>query len=309
MMTSLCKTLWQLILAQGICVGLGSGALFLTAVATVSSYFTSRKSIAVGIAASGSSLGGVIYPIMFRRLQPAVGFAWDVRILVFTVLATCLVPCVTIHMLNRPGGKRKIFDVVFIQELSFDLLSAAWFFMNMGTYIPFFFVQQFAQDVVGLGDSLAFYMLTILNAGSVFGRILPGLLADKTHPTLVIAGATLSSTALSFGWIGVGHGNVAGMVIFCVLYGFFAGSLVSLSTPSAVSLAPDLKGIGTRLGMFNFLGSLGLLVGAPSAGAILEKSWIGVQIFCGLANAAGFVLVILTRLVHQKQKRRSPASK
>lgn len=56
-MTSLCTQYWQILLAQGVCVGLGSGLLGLTSVAIIPLYFSSRRMIATGIAATGSSLG------------------------------------------------------------------------------------------------------------------------------------------------------------------------------------------------------------------------------------------------------------
>lgn len=56
MMTSLCTEYWQLMLAQGMCVGVGSGCLFLPAIAIIPSYFTTKRALATGIAASGSSL-------------------------------------------------------------------------------------------------------------------------------------------------------------------------------------------------------------------------------------------------------------
>ncbi len=134
MMTSLCTTLWQLVLAQGVCVGMGSGALFLTAVAIVPMYFTSKKSVAMGIAASGSSLGGVLYPIIFRQLQPNIGYPWTIRSIGFIALATSAVPCVTVKMPNQPEERRKIFNVEILKEIPFDIWSVAWFFANMGTY-------------------------------------------------------------------------------------------------------------------------------------------------------------------------------
>jgi predicted MFS family arabinose efflux permease len=73
-MTSLCTQYWQVLFAQGICIGLGSSCLFIPSVAVILQYFTTRKGLATGLAASGSSLGGVIYPIVFRQLQPKIGF-------------------------------------------------------------------------------------------------------------------------------------------------------------------------------------------------------------------------------------------
>lgn len=57
MMTSICKSYWQFMLAQGICVGIGQGIVFITGVAVVPTYFLVRRGVAAGIAASGSSFG------------------------------------------------------------------------------------------------------------------------------------------------------------------------------------------------------------------------------------------------------------
>lgn len=56
-MTSLSTKYWQVLLAQGICVGLGSGLLGLTSVAIIPLYFAKRRMVATGLAATGSSLG------------------------------------------------------------------------------------------------------------------------------------------------------------------------------------------------------------------------------------------------------------
>ena len=57
MMTSICHEYWEVMLAQGIVVGLGSGCLFVPSVAILPTYFSTKKALAQGIAASGSSLG------------------------------------------------------------------------------------------------------------------------------------------------------------------------------------------------------------------------------------------------------------
>jgi hypothetical protein len=57
MMLSLCTEYWQVLLAQGFCIGIGSGLLCVPSTAILSQYFTTRLATAVGITASGSSLG------------------------------------------------------------------------------------------------------------------------------------------------------------------------------------------------------------------------------------------------------------
>lgn len=68
MMLSLCTEFWQCILAQGFVIGIGGGCLYVPSVAILPTYFTTRIGLAIGLGASGSSLGGIIYPIMFYRL-------------------------------------------------------------------------------------------------------------------------------------------------------------------------------------------------------------------------------------------------
>lgn len=88
MMTSLTSTFWQLILTQGICVGLGAGCLLVPAIAILPQYFRQKMGLATGLAVAGSSLGGVVYPIAFDQLEKKVGFPWANRVLGFLCFGT-----------------------------------------------------------------------------------------------------------------------------------------------------------------------------------------------------------------------------
>lgn len=57
MMTSICEQYWQIVLSQGLRIGVGAGCLFLPSVAVMPQYFTKRRAFATGIAAAGSSIG------------------------------------------------------------------------------------------------------------------------------------------------------------------------------------------------------------------------------------------------------------
>lgn len=55
---SFCTQLWQLILAEGACVGIGCGCLGILSVAIPASWFKAKLPLANAIAASGSGVGG-----------------------------------------------------------------------------------------------------------------------------------------------------------------------------------------------------------------------------------------------------------
>lgn len=82
MMTSIATEYYQFLLAHGIGVGIGMGLIFSPSVSTLSHHFARSRyrTVAYGCQAAGSSLAGVIFPIMLRYLFPAVGFGWGMRI-------------------------------------------------------------------------------------------------------------------------------------------------------------------------------------------------------------------------------------
>ena len=57
MMTSLSTSYYQIFLAQGVCVGLGAGCLFVPSVAIITMYFDSKRAFMIGMASAGTSIG------------------------------------------------------------------------------------------------------------------------------------------------------------------------------------------------------------------------------------------------------------
>ena len=107
-----------------------------------------------------------------------------------------------------------------------------------------------------------------LNAGSVFGRVLPNSLADNIGPMNVLVPCAAAMGILALCWIVIV--NLAGIIVFVVLYGFFAGAYVSLFAPAVADLVPDMAVIGTWMGMSLFFSAFGLPVGNPISGALVN---------------------------------------
>jgi hypothetical protein len=72
-MTSLATQYYQLVLAQGICIGLEMVILYMPGLSVPSSCFKEKKPFAVGIIAAGAGSGGLVYPAMVQQLLPQVG--------------------------------------------------------------------------------------------------------------------------------------------------------------------------------------------------------------------------------------------
>ena len=175
MMLSICRTYWESLLAQGFVVGIGSGFLFVPAVAILSQYFTKKLGLAIGLAASGSSMGGIIYPIMFYKLIDQVGFGWSVRILGFTALVTLLIPILVMKLRVQPGKVRAFVDPTAFKDGPYLLAIGACFVGFIGLIIGIFYVSYFGESTGITDATMSFYIVPVLNAGSVLGRTLPNI--------------------------------------------------------------------------------------------------------------------------------------
>lgn len=302
MMTSVASQYYQIMLAQGICVGIGTGCLFVPSVALLPQYFKRKRALANGLAASGSSIGGVIYPIVFYKLEQEVGFAWASRTLGFLSLGTCAISILVMRVRFPPSEKRVLLQLSAFKEVQFSLFCLAMFFGLLGFYNLLNFVQAWAIQKGIVSPNLGFYLLPILNAGSTFGRILPNFLADHWGPLNMLVPAAGITALLAFCWIAVN--STAGIIILSMLYGFFSGGFISLPPVVMSVITKDLRTFGTRLGMLFAIVSLAVLIGTPIGGAILGDTnrYLGVQLFCGASLAMSCACALVVRTLRSGPK-------
>ena len=68
-------------------------------------------------------------------------------------------------------------------------------------YGPIYYIQPFAIAKKLTNVNLAFYLLPILNAASVPGRIIPNFIADYIGPFNILIPATAAGSVLILCWI------------------------------------------------------------------------------------------------------------
>ncbi|RYP07810.1 hypothetical protein DL765_009009 [Monosporascus sp. GIB2] len=317
-MTSICKSYWQVLLAQGVCVGVGAGRLFLPAAAILSQYFARRRAFALGVQSVGSPLAGIVFPIIFSRLQPAVGFAWATRVIAFILLGLSAIPVAFMRTrVPPPARKRAFFDPRALRDGPYMLFNVGGLCAYVGLYVPYFYIQLFAirRGIISPGDAAAAgssdeasssaYLVTVLNAGSILGRLLPNLAADRLGPVSMLAGTAFGAAVLALAWLGVRR--LGGLVAFALLFGFFNGGVTSLPPSAIAVLTPDLSLLGTRMGMTFLFPGTAVLVGTPIAGAILrsysEAAWTGLIAYSGATLMVGAAGYLAAQLGHARRAR------
>lgn len=295
MMLSLSSTYYQVILSQAICIGLGFSCLFVPCVAILSTYFSTRIATAVGLAASGSSIGGVVYPVVFHKLQPSIGFPWATRVIGFIMLGTLGVSNAVLKVRVLPAGRRKFFDTSAWKEAPYVFFVLGTFVGFFGLYTPFFYLQSYAIQTGLTNPNLGFYLLAIINAASTFGRIIPNYIADRVGPFNVIVPCTFATGILCLCLIPTR--SIAPVIVIAALYGFTSGTFVSLPATIFVHVTKNRGLIGTRMGMGFAVASIGLLVGTPISGAILDaSSYTYVWLFGGLMTFLAGISISAARV-------------
>jgi len=295
MMLSLCKEYWQFMLAQGFLMGTMMGLLQFPAFAAVSQYFDKKRAAALGAVVSGSSIGGVVFPIAFSKMLNStdLGFGWSVRIMAFIITPLMVFSCFAITA-RLPPRKTKLFLPSAFKEATYVLIIIGMFLMFMGMFAPLFFIPTYAVSR-GMKPTLAGYMLAIVNAASTFGRIIPGILADKYGRLNVFAlgGVTSGITILC---LNLAKTN-AGIIVYSVVVGFTTGTIISGGSAALTVCTKNAQDLGTYMGMGLGVASLAALVGPPSQGALVDRygGFQEVSILGGVVCLAGGLIVFASK--------------
>lgn len=141
--TSGARAYWQLVLAQGVCQGLGMGLAFCPAVANAATYFAGRRVVAISSVACGGATGGMVFPAIAQTLLPRVGFAWTVRCMGFVVVFNAAVVLALARTRGQRGriGKAPLMEWSAFAEMPYLLYCVSMFFAFWGIWVAYYYVS------------------------------------------------------------------------------------------------------------------------------------------------------------------------
>jgi hypothetical protein len=276
--------------------------------ALVSTYFTTNRNIAIGVVASGSCTGGLIFPAIVRSLLFSLGFPWTIRILAFIMLAFNVPAIVLMRTRVPPRPSGPLVEWGAFKEPPYVLFIAGMFFAFWSLYFAFYYVGSYARNIIGLDYADSVNLLMIMVAVGWPGRIIPNYLADKYFgPLQSMIPFAFVCGILFFGWTGV-H-SAGGLYGFASVYGIASGAIQSLWPATLSSLTTDLKKAGTRLGMGFTIISIATLTGPPLAGALVASrngNYLYAQVWggCSMVLAGCFLVSARVAKVGMEVKRR-----
>lgn len=306
MMASISTKYYQFLLSQGMCSAIGVACVYLSAVACVSGWFDKRSGLAFGAFATGSSLGGVVLPIMVTRLINTAGYGWAMRAGAFLIGGMCIIAICTVRRRSAIKAQTSFTAAQLKQpfkEIPFLFILGGLFLIPFGLYTPINYLPSVTVSS-GMSQSLAQYLVSIYNGASLVGRLGSGILADKfgrfnTFTTsCFIAGILILAM-----WIpGVDN---ASSIAFAAMFGLFSGAYIALLV-ALVAMVSPIREIGYRNGIASLAQSVGGLLATPIAGAIVDKpnGLVGIKVYAGAFLLAGTSSVLVARLFLSKFKLR-----
>ncbi|KAL8778022.1 MAG: hypothetical protein Q9194_002235 [Teloschistes cf. exilis] len=290
---------WHFILTFSILGGLGTSLIFTPAIGSITHFFSRRRGIATGLAATGGSIGGIIFPLALQSLFPRLGFAWSVRLLALIFLVLLIFANLLIRNRLPPKVGEKVWpDFRIFRDVTFALTTAGVFFIEWGLFIPITFLSSYAI-ANGVSTAFSYQLLAILNAGSAFGRAVPGYVSDRLGRFNTMIGTVALCLISVLGvWLNI-DGNIAGLCVFAIIFGFASGSNISLTSVCVGQLCePEV--FGRWYGTCYTVVSIGCLTGLPLAGQILSENggdYWGSIVFTGSCYAAGLICFTAARVL------------
>ena len=189
--TSYASRIWHLYFSQGALVGFGVGFVYIPTIPVLSQWFDKRRSLANGITAAGSGIGGLLFSLATGAMITSLGLGWTLRIIGIITLVINALSTKFIRDRNAVvQPKQHPFDLTLL--LRWDVVFLlVWAFVSMLGYITLLYsFSDFARSI-NLSAEQATQVTALLNLGTALGRPFIGIASDRYGRFEVASGLTL----------------------------------------------------------------------------------------------------------------------
>ncbi|KAH6889140.1 MFS transporter [Thelonectria olida] len=300
---SFATQIWHLYLSQGACFGWGMGLTYITASAALPPWFSTRRSLAVGLSTSGAGFGGLVYSLAADSAIEHFDVAWAYRILAICSLAA---NSTASALIKETGGRAQ----TETNQLSFKLrdlgrvevlIVVFWGVATDLGYITLLYSIPSYASSIGLTPTQGSIANAMLNLGLGIGRPFIGYISDALGRINMALAMTALCTILCFGmWVPAP--SFGALAAFSLLAGPLCGTFWATITPVLV----EIVGLQKMASTFSiiclslvlptmFAESAAMQLVASDPDDAKAGSYIKTQIFVGCMFLAGTISLWLLR--------------
>lgn len=238
---SFATTVPHLIGTQGILFSIGSSLSYCPCIAFLNEWFDRRKGMAYGIMWAGTGLSGSILPFVLELMLGKHGYQFTLRVCSIA-LAGITLPVVYFIKPRIPPSLAKPpsnpFNIRFSLSRTFMLHQLANISQALGFFLPSIFLPTYTRSVLGAGKFVSASTILLLNLSSTVGCPTMGWLSDNYHVTRCLFIATVGASLATFLLWGLAT-TIPSVLIYCAMYGLFAGSYTSAWTGLMLQITSD----------------------------------------------------------------------
>jgi MFS family permease len=304
---------WQLY-AAFVLMSLGWTGMGVVVIATVvSSWFVHRRGLAISIAFTGASCGGVVIAPLLLLLVEKIGFP-AAMLTATAIMVVVLVPVVVLwigphppigglleretrHQLpsQSPAAQNTVSRAMVVRRLAFWTISVA-FALALMAQIGFI-VHQIALLEPKIGRPGAGLAVALTTFMAVIGRLCLGTVVDRLNPRLVTAASLVSQAAALLAIIQTDEASV--LLVACAVFGFTIGNLITLP-PLIIHREFEAAAFTIVMGLSTAASGIVSALGPGLIG--LVRSWSGgYTVALELCITLEFVAAVIVLTGYQKQ--------
>ncbi len=268
--------LWQLIVIQGLLIGIGSAASFGPLLADISHWFARRRGIAVTAVACGNYIGGMLWPLVMQPMMAAGG--WRLSYLLIGII--CVVAMLPLAAMLRRAPPHLDTGAVNAPEAGLSsagisprmllgLLAFAGIACCVAMSMPQVHIVAYCVDL-GFGVARGSEMLSVMAGAGIVSRLVSGMLADRIGgvKTLLI-GSTGQMLAL---FLYLPFDGLVSLYVVSLIFGLSQGGIVPMYALVVREYMPAREA-GSRVGIVIMATIGGMALGGWLSGEIYD--WTG----------------------------------
>ncbi|WAQ85571.1 hypothetical protein PtA15_6A199 [Puccinia triticina] len=285
---------FHVLLSQGIGYGIGGCALYFSALSHLPEWFEQRRGFANGVVFTGSGLGGLVFPLMLDSLLAKFG----PKVALQVITALFAIPLLVAVFFIRPrianGHQRHDSSDQSLASSSEKqatpssqnlfrnfygcLTGIFWTYIFLNTvqstvyYLPGLYLPTYS-NCLGLGSMTGSYLVSILNAGTIFAQFAAGVLSDHYSPFLIgLTANVLGGASVLVLWGALSQHGIVLLFVFAAIYGCTAGAWTSLYFRVLKHFIPDPELLFCGYGILSMTRGIGIILGGPISSALVSST-------------------------------------
>ncbi len=289
LLTSQTNSSWQLYITYSLLLSIGTGAIYVVRMATVSRWFDKKRGLAIGITSSSYGLGQAgLAPFATFLISE---FDWRIAYIVIGLIAWLIVIPLS-RLLKRdpqeigafPDGESshledtknetgniKQIDFSLSQVLktrSFWLIILMWLFFGFNHSLILIHLVPHVTDMGFLGAEAAI-VLSLMGVMSITGGVLMGRVSDSIgrKATIIICSLLQAGAMVWLIWAQ----DLWMIYLFAVISGFTNGGISSPAT-ALIGDTYGLRNIGAIMGILTIGSAIGAAIGPIIGGLSFDVS-------------------------------------